>query len=333
MSKKNDDHPRSRIGYGSSYQRGQLHEMKDGAGIGSVLGGQVWVIQPDKKALPENPCLWMQAGAVKFKTCNNFYDCTTCRYDHAMQGKVSLGKQVSWQDAMRRQSALARTCRHSLTGRIGQRSCAYDFHCEKCDFDQYFEDVLAAKTRNAPTAMINVKGFDVPRDYHFHNGHTWARIESGGNLRIGLDDFSLKVFGQADGFELPLMGKELNHDEVGWGLKRKDHLADVRAPIDGVIMEVNTRVMENPGLANREPYGDGWLFLVRTPDIKRTAKNLMGDDASVNWINGEVSILEEMVTEVAGPLAADGGTFGADIYGNLPGLDWHRLARTFLKTG
>jgi hypothetical protein len=36
-------------------------------------------------------------------------------------------------------------------------------------------------------------------------------------LRIGLDDFSLKVFGQADGFELPLMGKELDHDKKSAG--------------------------------------------------------------------------------------------------------------------
>lgn len=325
--------PRSRIGYGSSYHRGQRREMDERQGIGSVLGGQVWVIKPDKKAQAENPCLWMASGAVKYKNCTNFYDCNTCKYDHAMAAKSSAGKQISWQDAMRRRPALERICRHSLTGRIACRACAYDFRCEKCDFDQYFEDVIAAKTSAHTSAMATVKGFDVPRDYHFHNGHTWARIESGGCLRVGLDDFSLKVFGQADGFELPLMGKELNCNEIGWGLKRKDNLADVRSPIDGVIMEVNTRVMENPGLANREPYGDGWLFVVRTPDVKKAAKNLFVDEASLGWINGEVTILEEMVADVAGPLAADGGTFGPDLYGNLPGLDWSRLTKTFLKTG
>jgi len=46
-----------------------------------------------------------------------------------------------------------------------------------------------------------------------------------------------------------------------------------------------------------------------------------------------VGVLEEMVTEVAGPLAADGGTFGPDLYGNLPGLDWQKLTQAFLKTG
>jgi len=332
MTEKGNGRSRSRIGYGSSYHRGQRDEMKQPSGIGSVLGGQVWVITPDKKAQAENPCLWMQAGAVKFKSCNNFYDCTTCKYDHAMQAKVAQGKQISWQNAMRRRPALDRVCRHSLTRRIDHRACAYDFRCEKCDFDQYFEDVLSAKTKSDPTWVETVKGFDVPRHYHFHNGHTWARIESGGNMRIGLDDFSQKVFGQADGFELPLMGKEMNRNEIAWGLKRRDNFADVLAPIDGVIMEVNTKVLENPGLANREPYGEGWLFLVRTPDVKSAAKNLMSDEASVDWVNAEVEILEEMVTEVAGPLAADGGTFGADIYGNLPGLEWKKLTRAFLKT-
>ena len=104
-------------------------------------------------------------------------------------------------------------------------------------------------------------------------------------------------------------------------------------PVDGVIVEVNNRVMENPGLANREPYGEGWLFLVHSPDIKSASKNLMGHAAGVDWINDEVGILEEMVTAVAGPLAADGGTFGSDIYGNLPGLEWKKLTQAFLKTG
>jgi glycine cleavage system H lipoate-binding protein/uncharacterized CHY-type Zn-finger protein len=332
MTENGNKNQRSRIGYGSSYYRAKSDDTAQTGGIGSVLGGQVWVVKPDKKAQAENPCLWMEAGVVKFKSCNNYYDCTTCKYDQAMQVKASRGKQISWQDAMRKRPSLERICRHSLTQRIANRACAYDFRCEKCDFDQYFEDVLSAKTKNDPTWMETIKGFDVPRHYHFHNGHTWARIESGGYMRVGLDDFSLKVFGRADGFELPLMGKEMSRDEIAWGLKRRDNLADVRAPIDGVITEVNTKIMENPGLANREPYGDGWLFLVRTPDIKSAAKKLMSDDDSLAWISNEVGVLEEMVTEVAGPLAADGGTFGPDLYGNLPGLDWKKLTKTFLKT-
>jgi glycine cleavage system H lipoate-binding protein len=223
-------------------------------------------------------------------------------------------------------------CRHSLTNRITKRACAYDYECGTCDFDQFFEDVWTTKTKSFPQEMEMVKGFDVPMGYYFHNGHTWARIESGGYVRIGLDDFALKLLGEADGFELPLMGKELDQNRVGWGLKRKDNLADVLSPVDGVIVEVNAETRQNPKLANHEPYGDGWLFMVRTPDIKGTVKKLYANADSVTWMGGEVQKLENMIEEVAGPLAADGGYLTHDIYGNLPDLGWNNLTKNFLGT-
>jgi len=332
MTKKIKDEQRGNLGYGSTYRKGEGRDKSYSDEIPSVLGGQVWKVRPDKKASTDNPCVWMGAGVVKFKNCNNYFDCTTCKYDRGMISKAQKGKIASWQDAMRTRTDLDRVCRHSLTGRIERRACAYNYECAHCDFDQYFEDVLSAKTNHPPTDVHQVKGFAVPMDYHFHNGHSWARIESGGYIRIGLDDFSMKLLGEADAFDLPLIGKELDPDAAGWGLRRKDNTADVLSPVGGVIVEVNSGVRENPRLATDEPYGDGWLFLVRTGNIKKSVKSLMSDTGSLEWINGEVAQLEQMVEEVAGPLAADGGHFSRDIYGNLPDLGWNNLTKAFLKT-
>ena len=332
MAEKKNKTQRSQVGFGSTYKKGNVGDGKAQQEIASVLGGQVWLIKPDKQAKTANPCLWMQSGVVKFKNCDNYYDCTSCKYDHAMGQKAAKGKQISWQAAMKRLPDLDRVCRHSLTGRIEKRMCAYDYECGKCDFDQYFEDVWTVKAKALPAEMQQVRGFDVPMGYYFHNGHSWARIESGGFIRVGLDDFALKVLGQADALDLPLIGKELDQSKVGWGLKRKNNLADVLSPVDGVIMEVNSKVRENPKLANNEPYGEGWLFMVRTPDVKATMKKLIVDQDSLSWINEEVNQLETMIEEVAGPLAADGGYLADDIYGNLPDLGWKNLTQKFLRT-
>jgi glycine cleavage system H lipoate-binding protein len=332
MAEKKKNMHRSQVGFGSTYKRAPAGSRPSQQEIESVLSGQVWLVRPDKKAKAANPCLWMQAGVVKFKNCDNYYDCTSCKYDHAMGLKVAKGKQISWQEAMKRRPDLDRVCRHSLTSRIDKRMCAYDYECGKCDFDQYFEDIWTTKTKAIPDEIQQIKGFDVPMGYYFHNGHAWARIESGGYIRVGLDDFALKVLGEADALDLPLIGKELDQSKAGWGLKRKDNLADVLSPIDGVIMEVNSKVRENPKLANHEPYGDGWLFMVRTPDVRRTMKQLMVDQDSLSWMNTEVSELEGMIEDVAGPLAADGGYLVDDIYGNLPDLGWKNLTQKFLHT-
>lgn len=318
---------RSHVGFGTTYEKGA-----DGEGIKSVLGGQVWTVKPDKQAEIQNPCLWMAAGVVKSKECTNYYDCTTCKYDAGLVKAVAKGKRISWQDAMRKRHTMDRICRHSLTNRIDRRVCAYDYQCVDCDFDQYFEEVYQLKAKSMPFGSQRVKGFDVPEAYYFHNGHTWARIESGGNIRVGLDDFSMKLLGKADALDLPLMGKELSQGKVGWGLKRKDNLADLLSPVDGVILEVNSKVRENPEIANDEPYGDGWLFTIRNPNLAETIEKLMTDQECLTWMNDEVSQLEGMIEQVAGPLAADGGLLQADIYGNLPDLGWENLTRTFLKT-
>jgi glycine cleavage system H lipoate-binding protein/uncharacterized CHY-type Zn-finger protein len=332
MAEKTRDIQKRRFGYGSSYRKGTRQDLQKESEIGAVFGGQVWMFKPDKKAKITNPCIWMQASVVKFKNCNNFYDCNTCKYDLGMQKQVEKGKQIGWQDAMRKRPGIDRSCRHSLTHRIEDRICGFNYNCSRCDFDQFFEEVWTTKTKNVPFEMERVKGFDVPMDYFFHNGHTWARIESGGYIRIGLDDFANKLMGKADAFDLPLMGKELDMDRVGWGLRRKDNLADILSPVDGVIVEVNAKVRENPEIANREPYGNGWLFMVRTPDVKKTVKKLMSDADSLDWVNNEIDTLEGMIEDVAGPLAADGGYLQDDIYGNLPDLGWKNLTKTFLKT-
>ncbi|RPJ75746.1 MAG: glycine cleavage system protein H, partial [Desulfobacteraceae bacterium] len=103
-------------------------------------------------------------------------------------------------------------------------------------------------------------------------------------------------------------------------------------PVGGVIVEVNRQVRESPALVNREPYGGGWLFLVRTRDAKQAVKPLMAEQASAEWLRGEADQLEQMIEAVAGPLAADGGYLADDIYGHLPGLGWEALRKRFLKS-
>ena len=295
----------------------------------TVKSETIWKAKKDKT---DHPCLWMQAGVAKKKNCNNFYDCTNCKYDDSMGKTAETGKHITWQDALRNRDSKDRTCRHALTGRTGNRVCPMNYNCQRCDFDQYFEDTLSPKTGHSMVYMKDVKGFDIADGYYFHSGHTWASIDSGGLIRIGLDDFSFKVLGSPDAFELPLIGQELNKDKVGWGLKRKENLADILSPVNGVITEVNNNIRKSSDIATNDPYGDGWLFTIHNSDIKKTVQDLMTDNNSVKWLGEEVTTLENMIEKVTGPLSADGGLLKADVYGNLPALGWHNLTSTFLRT-
>jgi glycine cleavage system H lipoate-binding protein len=289
--------------------------------------GPVWKCHKD---IMDRPCIWMQAGVTARKTCNQYYDCTGCRYDDAMEKGAAAGRHLSWQEAMRRQPGSQRICRHAMTGRADMRICPMNYNCDRCEFDQMFEDTLIHTRGHDPSALTRIKGFDLASDFYFHSGHTWAAIDSGGVIRVGMDDFSFKVLGGPDRFDLPLVGQELNQAEPGWGIRRKNYQADVRSPVNGVITRVNETARTRPGLSQDHPYGDGWLFTVHNADIKGAVRDLMDDEKSVPWLDSEITTLETMIQEITGPFATDGGVLKPDVFDSLPALGWDRLTRTFL---
>jgi hypothetical protein len=88
-------------------------------------------------SLSENQCVWMKAGVVNFKTCENAFDCTSCAFDKEISGKSAqkLTAPVSWREVMR-QPHLHKECRHMLTGRVIFKLCSHNYECKDCAYDQ-----------------------------------------------------------------------------------------------------------------------------------------------------------------------------------------------------
>ena len=299
------------------------------------------------KAVPgsDEKCIWMEAGVIDYKLCNNYYNCHNCSFDKAMKTTASqnaemrakgvepTGKKadiVFWQDKMREREGVERVCRHSLTGRAPTRLCPHHFECHSCEFEQMLEDSLEVQLPYRLTNIAQVDGYRVPDGHFFHVGHTWARIENGGRIRIGLDDFSMRLFGPVDSIDLPLTGEELKFSEIGAGFKRMGKEASVLSPLSGVVAAVNYQAAKDPKLVKDEPYNDGWLMVIDPVDMKKNLKDLIYGKQSTEWIHGEHQMLIEMISQV-GMTYADGG-YIENVVGSLPDLDWGKLTQKFLRT-
>ncbi len=293
----------------------------------------------------EDRCIWMEAGVLDYKLCNNNYNCHTCAFDKAMKETADQNIQarlrgeelsakkshiIAWQEKMKQRQGLFRKCRHSLTGRAPERLCPYDFECSRCEWDQMLEDGLALQLPYRITGIPEVEGYRLPENHFFHMGHAWARVEHGGRIRIGLDDFSMRVFGPADSIDLPLMGEQVKFSEVGLAFKRMGKEAAVLSPFSGIVAAVNYQVTKDPKVVRDEPFNDGWLMVLDPLEMKKDLKNLLYGKEAGNWISTEHQRLMEMVSTV-GVTFADGGVI-EDVVGKVPGLEWEKLTREFLKT-
>lgn len=283
--------------------------------------------------IQEQQCIWMKAGVVNFKLCQNAYDCTTCSFDKAMQKAIKEGDAFeSWRKEML-DTAPRKLCRHMLTGNVGVRTCSYAYDCARCEFDQDMYDRQLVEFPGI-VRLLMVAGFAFAVDYFYHPGHAWARIEHGGFVRIGMDDFAWRLVGFLDEIRLPEIGMQISASRKGWTVRREEKVSPIIAPVTGKVVARNYRAIVNPDRAKDDPYGEGWLLMIEPENIRSVSESLMHKEDAEKWLRSEVAEMDALVEETYGmALAATGGERPHDIYGNLKFIGWDRLVEKFLIRG
>ncbi len=283
----------------------------------------------------EDECIWMKAGVINFKLCDNAYDCINCDFDKAMSKALEKSKQAkvgeSWREAMRKRGSEERPCRHMISGRVQFKMCHHNFECETCEFDQALEDT-EPQLPFGETRVHQIYGYQVPDDYYFHSGHTWARVEYGGRIRVGLDDFAVKLVGPIDEYRLPSLGARVRQAEPGARLTRESNEAEVLSPVEGTVIAVNTKVLKEPRITNYRLYSDGWLYVVEPRRLKTNLRKLLFGEQTDQWLQQEVEKLYSIVMPGHERLAATGGKPIEDVYGTAPEIGWKKLVSEFLLT-
>ncbi|RLI29511.1 glycine cleavage system protein H [Candidatus Bathyarchaeota archaeon] len=83
--------------------------------------------------------------------------------------------------------------------------------------------------------------------------------------------------------DLPEVGSSITQNEPYGTLESVKAVSDLIAPISGTVVEVNQSVLDNPGLINEDPYGEGWLIVVSPSNLEAELQNLMDFNAAVDW--------------------------------------------------
>lgn len=98
-------------------------------------------------------------------------------------------------------------------------------------------------------------------DLLYSADHEWARREAD-NVRIGITDYAQDALGDVVYVQIPEVGRTLTVGEAFGEVESTKSVSEIYAPISGQIVAVNAALVDNPGLLNSDPYGDGWLCVL-----------------------------------------------------------------------
>jgi glycine cleavage system H lipoate-binding protein len=159
-------------------------------------------------------------------------------------------------------------------------------------------------------------GFEIPQDYCFHLGHTWVMKEGADDARVGVDKFVANLMGKIDHIDVCGANRWVRQGQKIITLTSGGTSVDLLSPVEGVVTAVNDDVLRDPSLVTNDPYENGWIAMVKSPDLKVNQRNLIQGSMVAPWMQNNAARLRAMLSP-SPALAQDGGT---PISGLLPQL-------------
>lgn len=136
-----------------------------------------------------------------------------------------------------------------------------------------------------------VHGFPLALDRLYHpDTHLWVRRAADGTARIGLDPLGIETSGTLAQLSFEAAGSALTAGQPFGQLEAAKFVGPLLCPVSGILAGINDAVTADPGLAERDPYGGGWLIDVALAGDGADLPGLLSDPGQITeWFTGKVA--------------------------------------------
>jgi glycine cleavage system H protein len=108
---------------------------------------------------------------------------------------------------------------------------------------------------------------NVPADLRYTKEHEWAKLE-GDKARVGITAFAQEQLGDVVFVELPKIGAKVTAMKTFGVVESVKAVSDLFAPLSGEVTEANTELTKKPETVNSDPYGQGWMIVIKLSNSK-----------------------------------------------------------------
>ncbi|MCX8204666.1 MAG: glycine cleavage system protein H [Candidatus Nezhaarchaeota archaeon] len=128
----------------------------------------------------------------------------------------------------------------------------------------------------------------------YDRGHSWVRVE-GEVVRVGVDEVAQRAAGRIVYVSSLAPRTRVLRGRPLIALESRKWVGYISSPVTGVIIEFNEELKRKPSLINEDPYGRGWVLLMRPENLEEEARQLMSGEEAKRWLEEEEARLARRV--------------------------------------
>ena len=131
--------------------------------------------------------------------------------------------------------------------------------------------------------MPEVRGCNIPDDlYYWPEKHVWARPNDDGTITVGVTDVAQNLAHNIISAMPKAAGRPAKRGRSLGTVESSKWVGPVTAPFDGQIVETNPLMASDPGVINRDPYGDGWFSRIQPEDWAAASGEMVTGETGVS---------------------------------------------------
>lgn len=125
---------------------------------------------------------------------------------------------------------------------------------------------------------LEYRGYVFPRDRRYHEKHAWVKLVEDRRARVGITDYAQKKLKSVVFVEPPEVGGQVRGGELLATVESIKAVGEVYAPVRGKVVAYNEKLDDDPGLINRDPYGEGWIAELELDDPSSVEELLTAEE-------------------------------------------------------
>ena len=130
--------------------------------------------------------------------------------------------------------------------------------------------------------------YEFPEGLYYSKDHLWAKVE-GDVVRVGVTDLAQQAAGSIVYVRLMPKGKPVDVGKPIGTIETGKWVGPLKSPISGTIVEVNEELKSQPKLLNEDPYGKGWVAVIKPSKLEEDLKALFSKpEDMVPWLEEEI---------------------------------------------
>jgi glycine cleavage system H lipoate-binding protein/ABC-type phosphate transport system substrate-binding protein len=152
------------------------------------------------------------------------------------------------------------------------------------------EDDLVSDSKS-----MNENSFKTPNGLYFDKTHTWTFMEENGMVKMGVDDFLQHITGPLSKIVMRNPGEKIKKGDSILTLIQDGKQLMVKAPVSGVIAEINEDLNINSEYINKSPYNQGWIYKIEPSNWLREIQFMSMAQNYRNWLKDEFVRLKDFI--------------------------------------